>query len=247
MLSHFDLFRRRCTNAVALLVLFAVAQAATPLAAQENAETAQDALAQSIKWQRGPCKGSLGSYAEISVPEGYIFAGPDDAKKFMELTQNIPNPMTMGVLQPSGDDESWFLVFEYQDTGHVHDDEKATIDADALLKQRKESEVVANEERRKLGYSALHCKDWLMKPAYDTDTKCLAWALEIEDDGGDKACNYNLRLLGKTGVMSTTLVCNPADITGLVPQVKSLLRPTTTLPIIAMPSGERATRSLPMA
>ena len=198
------------------------------LCAQDRASDAKEALARSINWQKGPCKGNLGGYAEITVPEGFVFAGPADAQKYMELNENIPDPTTMGVLQPMSPEESWFLVFEYHDTGHVPDDEKATIDADALLRQKKDAEVGANEERRRRGYGVMHCKDWLIRPAYDTDTKSLAWALRLEADNGAggvaEVCNYNLRILGRTGVMSTTLVCDPAEITGLVPRVKGLLK-----------------------
>lgn len=196
--------------------------------APEKAEDPRAALVRSIHWQQGPCNGSLGSYAEIAVPEGFVFAGPADAQKFMELNENVPDPGTMGAIVPVADGEDWFLVFEYLDTGHVPDDEKATIDADALLKHKREAEGRANEERRKRGFPAMHCKDWLIPPAYDSDTKSLAWALRLESGGETgqthEVCNYNLRILGRTGVMSTTLVCNPADITRLAPQVKSLLK-----------------------
>jgi uncharacterized membrane-anchored protein len=214
-------------GSIAVLMLLSQIIAGTT-SAQEQAEDPRMALARSIQWQKGPCRGNVGHYAEIVVPEGYVFAGPADAQKFLELNENVPDPMTMGVLQPIAEDEDWFLVFEYQDTGHVHDDEKASIDADALLRQKKEGEVEANEERRKRGFAAIRCRDWLMRPAYDTDTRSLAWALRLEAEGPDgkvsDVCNYNLRILGRTGVMSTTLVCNPSQISGLVPKVKSLLK-----------------------
>lgn len=216
----------RCGAIIGLLVLpLAVV---TVSSGQEQTEDPRIALARSINWQQGPCRGSVGTYAEIDVPEGYVFAGPADAQKFMELNENIPDPMTMGVLQPIADDESWFLVFEYQDTGHVHDDEKTSIDADALLKLKKEVEVAGNEQRSRRGFPAIRCKDWLIKPAYDTDTRSLAWALRLETDGPNgtvsQVCNYNLRILGKTGVMSTTLVCAPEEVSGLAPKVKALLK-----------------------
>ena len=220
-------------SVVRKLATYALISACLPVlpryvGAQESAEDPRIALAQSINWEHGPCKGRVGPYAELNVPEGYVFAGPADAQKFLELNENIPDPMTMGVLQPVADDESWFLVFEYQDIGHVPDDEKAKIDAAALLQQRKAEEVAGNEQRRQRGFGAIYCKDWLIKPTYDTDTRSLAWALRLEADSEDgkmdEVCNYNLRLLGRTGVMSTTLVCDPSEITAVAPRVKSLLK-----------------------
>jgi uncharacterized membrane-anchored protein len=211
-----------------LLLFMCLTVPAAAVFAEEPAEDPRIALARSINWEHGPCKGRLGTYAEVSVPEGYVFAGPADAQKFMELNDNIPDPMTMGVLQPIADNESWFLVFEYQDTGHVPDDEKGQIDAAALLRQKKDAEVQANELRRQRGFGALYCKDWLIKPAYDSDTRSLSWALGLESEEADgqkrAVCNYNLRLLGRTGVMSTTLVCDPSEIMSVAPRVKSLLK-----------------------
>ena len=51
----------------------------------------------------------------------------------MELNENPPNPNTMGILQPIAEDQSWFVCFEYQDVGHVTDDDRKSIDAAALL------------------------------------------------------------------------------------------------------------------
>lgn len=211
-----------------LLLLCTCLTVAAAVFAEEPAENPRVALAQSINWEQGPCMGRLGTYAELRVPEGYVFAGPADAQKFMELNENIPNPMTMGVLQPIAENESWFLVFEYHDTGHVPDDEKGQIDAAALLRQKKAAEVEANELRRQRGFGALYCKDWLIKPSYDTDTRSLSWALGLESEEADgqkhAVCNYNLRLLGRTGIMSTTLVCDPSEIVSVAPRVKSLLK-----------------------
>jgi uncharacterized membrane-anchored protein len=217
----------RRTGALFLLCT-CLALPATVVLAEEPAEDPRIALAQSISWEPGPCKGQLGAYAELIVPEGYVFAGPADAQTFMELNENIPAPMTMGVLQPIAEDESWFLVFEYQETGHVSEDEKGHIDAAALLRQKKAAEVQANELRRQRGFGALYCKDWLIQPAYDSDTRSLSWALGLESEEADgqkhAVCNYNLRLLGRTGVMSTTLVCDPSEILSLAPRVKSILK-----------------------
>ncbi len=197
-----------------------------PPAAHADGTDEKQALARSIQWQSGPAKGSLGSWAEITVPEGFMFADPGNAMKFLELCENIPDPNTAGILQPTAEDESWFLAFEYNETGHVKDDEKSGIDADALLRQMQANEVAANEARQQRGFQSLFVRGWIVPPAYETDTRRLAWAmrLQVEDANGEEICNYNVRLLGRTGVMSATLVCDPKDISRLVPQVKGLLQ-----------------------
>ena len=46
----------------------------------------------SLAWQLGPSQASIGDKASIKIPDGFAFLGAAEAKKFMELTQNIPGP-----------------------------------------------------------------------------------------------------------------------------------------------------------
>ncbi|MGH9790785.1 MAG: DUF2167 domain-containing protein, partial [Candidatus Acidiferrales bacterium] len=86
-----------------------------------------------IDWQKGPVAGRLGNVAEIQVPEGYLFSGKEGTQRFLMLTQNPINGNELGVLVPDRTDDSasWFIIFEYHDTGYVKDDEKDQLDADA--------------------------------------------------------------------------------------------------------------------
>lgn len=192
------------------------------------------ALARSIEWTAGPGQGTLGSYASIEVPEGYVFTGPQGARVFMELNENPPNPNTMGILQPIAEDQSWFVCFEYQDVGHVTDDDQRSIDAAALLASIRQASDLGNQERRQRGWPEMRIKDWVIPPGYEAETKRLAWALGAESDAPDgsvhQVCNYNVKLLGRTGVMSATLVCNPEEVSGLIPVVRTSLEGFRFLP-----------------
>lgn len=224
MCQHLSMCCSRRTVAVLIAAVSLLSCLQPQVSCASDAD--KQALAKSIQWKPGPAQGSLGSWAEIAVPEGFVFAGPGDAMKFLELCENIPDPNTAGILQPTAENESWFLAFEYMDTGHVNEDEKSAIDAAALLRQMQANEVAANEARRQRGFQSLFARDWIVPPAYETDTRRLAWALRLQAEGADaqEICNYNVRLLGRTGVMSATLVCDPQDISRLVPQVKGLLQ-----------------------
>jgi len=203
-------------------------------AAPEAADDPRLALARSIEWTAGPGQGQLGPYASIEVPEGYVFTGPIGAQVFMELNENPRNPNTMGILQPIAEDQSWFVCFEYQDVGHVSDDDRQSIDAAALLTSIRQASDLGNEERRQRGWPEMRIKDWVIPPGYEPETKRLAWALGAEADAPDgsvqQICNYNVKLLGRTGVMSATLVCNPAEVSGLIPVVRSSLEGFKFLP-----------------
>ena len=190
-----------------------------------KADTSTDAETAfaSIPWKEGPCNGDLGGYAEIRVPEGFLFTGPDGAPKFLELSENPPDPKTVGVLFPTSDDDQWVVYFNYQDIGHVPDDDHTTIDAAAILASLKAGTEASNSERRIRGWNELHVTDWIIPPGYETETRRLAWGVGSKTDGGSDGANYDVRLLGRTGVMSVTLVCSPDSVRNLVPKLQTIL------------------------
>lgn len=176
-----------------------------------------------IPWKQGPTVGEMGPHAQITVPDGFLFTGPEGTPQFLELTENPPDPTTVGVLYPMGDSEGWVVYFDYDDSGHVKDDDRDTIDADALLQQFKAGNAAANEERRRRGWEGLTVVDWVVAPGYEPSTNRLAWGIKMRTDGGDLLANYDVRLLGRTGVMSATLVCPPGQVQSLIPRLQELL------------------------
>ena len=190
-----------------------------------KADTSTDAETAfaSIPWKEGPCNGDLGGYAEIRVPEGFLFTGSDGAPKYLELSENTPDPTTMGVLFPISDDDKWVVYFNYQDIGHVPDDEHKTIDAAAILANLKAGTEASNSERRTRGWEELHVTDWIIPPGYEPETKRLAWGVGLKTGGGADGANYDVRLLGRTGVMSVTLSCPPDSVRSLVPKLQTIL------------------------
>lgn len=161
----------------------------------------------SLSWTRGPSSVDVGTKSKLQVPDGYMFIGAADTKKFMELNQN-PTSSTEYVLAP--DDLRWFAVFEYEDTGYVKDDEK--IDADAILQSIKEGTESGNDERRKRGWAEMHVTGWRVRPAYNSDTKHLEWAIDAQS-GGQASTNLFTKVLGRHGVTTVTLVTDPSSLT----------------------------------
>ena len=180
------------------------------------------ALYRSINWQEGPCVAQLGTIAEIKVPQGYRFTGIDGAVKWAELTHNVPNPNRLGVLRPVDNDEMWTIIFSYDDSGHVSDDEKGKLDAGAILESIRQGTEEANNYRRSKGWEAVEIVGWKSPPAYDDETHHLIWALRTRASGGE-GINYNTRILGRTGVMSANLVVGNEDFAAAVPTAKKLL------------------------
>ena len=186
------------------------------------ADSAEEAWS-AIPWTEGPAVGEMGPWAQIQVPENYLFTGPEGTQKVLELTENPPDPETVGVLIPTGETENWMVFFDYSDSGHVKDDERDSIDGDALLESLKTGTEAGNEERRANGWDSLHVTDWIVPPGYEPSTNRLAWGVRMRQGAGDNVANYDVRVLGRTGVMSVTLTCSPDQVKPLIPVLQELL------------------------
>jgi uncharacterized membrane-anchored protein len=185
--------------------------------------SAQESEGPAINWVPGPTKAELGDgLATIEVPEGYLFADKAETKKIMALTGNPPSDLEVGLIAPADEAKSWFLVFEYEEVGYVKDDDKDEIDADAILTSIREGTEAANEEREKMGSDPIEIVGWFEKPHYDSNSHNLVWAIEgkSKEDG---LVNYDVRLLGRRGYVSATLVTDPKALATDLPHVQALL------------------------
>jgi uncharacterized membrane-anchored protein len=173
-----------------------------------------------IKWLQGPALGDLGTIAEVKVPEGYVFAGAQDAKVLMEAMQNPLSGSEMGFLAPAT--MEWYLLFEFDDTGYVKDDEKDSLNADAMMKSIKTGNEEGNKERQKREWATMTITGWEQPPRYNPETHNLEWAIRAESQGAP-VINYNTRLLGRSGVMKATLVADPAILADTLVKAKGVI------------------------
>ena len=173
-----------------------------------------------INWTEGPGTANLGSIAQIKIPEGFRFADAAGAKRFMELTQNIPGGELGVILSPDG---HWFVTFEFNPTGYVKDDEKNSIDANGLIANIKSATERANEERKRRGWETMTIVGWQQPPRYDALTNHLTWGIHGRSEGGEESINHSVRLLGRGGVMQADLVLSPKRIDEAMPQLSTLL------------------------
>jgi uncharacterized membrane-anchored protein len=201
-----------------------------PLAALAALALAAPALGESertppeVEWTAGPATVDVGkALAELKLPEGYAFAGEKDSQALLKYMGNLVDGSEVGIVVPRSQTEDWLVILEWDPMGYVKDDEKDEIDADALLENIREATEEGNKERKKMGSSALHVVGWSQPPYYDQATHNLTWALLGEDDEGARFVNHNVRVLGRTGVMSITLIDSPERIAASRPQVDGLL------------------------
>lgn len=181
--------------------------AATPEAAEAPPQTREEAYARAgIKLVNGPTTVPLGKLAELKLPEGYAFVGPESLDRFFELTRNTRSGNEVGVLISPND---WTMFFDYDDVGYVKDDDKDQLNADKLMSSMTENQDAANAARKERGWDEMKLKGWATAPHYDQKTNNLKWAFNLsssQDGFKEVWVNGSIRLLGRGGVMNVTLV-----------------------------------------
>ena len=191
-------------------------------------ETTQEPMSEAekqyrdIAWQGPGTDASLGAEAHIMVPEGYRFTDRKGTQTLMQLYGNLLTDWEQGYVEPENENETWFVVFEYENSGHVKDDEKSDLDADAIMQSFKDGDKASNEERKRQGLPELNTLDWLVPPYYHDQTHNLEWAFLLESEGQQNV-NYNIRLLGREGIMHVTVVSGVEEFESVRAKIPALL------------------------
>jgi len=184
----------------------ATAADTSTVVAAEKPASRDDALKQAgIKLQEGPTTVAIGKVAELKLPAGFQFVGPDSLDKFYELTRNMRSGNEVGVVMAP----NYMLFFDYDEIGYVKDEDKDKLDGDKLMKSMSEGQQAGNEERKKRGWDEVKLQGWATAPHYDAKTNNLKWAINLSssrDQFKEIWINESIRLLGRSGVMNVTLV-----------------------------------------
>jgi uncharacterized membrane-anchored protein len=198
----------------------------TAASAEDSAMARLYAEEKKLQYRTGEIK-LEGGLAVLRLPSGYRYLDPEQTEKVLsEMWGNPKGSRTLGmILAPDMTplmDDSWAVIIEYSDDGYVKDDDAEKIDYDDLLKDMQKSTDAGNEERVKEGYAPIHLVGWAEKPHYDKEAHKLHWAKELTFEGaGRNSLNYNIRILGRKGV----LVLNAVSAMSAFPAVKEGLKP----------------------
>ena len=122
------------------------------------------------------------------------------------------------------EDGAWAVVLTYLNEGHVDDKDAAKIDYKDLMKQMKSDTEENNDEREKAGYGRVNLIGWATEPRYDSTTHKLYWAKELDFGGDEHTLNYDVRVLGREGVLSMNAVANMNQLQDVQQGMQSLLK-----------------------
>lgn len=198
----------------AVMLVGAPAWSAEPPA--QEYETAE-AFLNSFHYKMGAVELPNG-IAALDVPENFRYIGPEDSRRFLEQGWGNPDGSgQIGMLLPIDTDlfgdEGWAVVISYQEDGYVSDKDANEIDYDAMLKSMQASAQAGNEARIEQGYQPVNLIGWAAPPLYDSQANKLYWAKELQfGDSPQHTLNYNVRILGRKGVLVLNAVSSMAQL-----------------------------------
>tara|TARA_R110001606_G_scaffold395210_1_gene567008 strand:+ start:139 stop:1065 length:927 start_codon:yes stop_codon:yes gene_type:complete len=218
------------------LVLFCAIQ----VSAQEVTEIEAQQQQQYIQWaselwdSMDPQTGNIqlpGEVAELNVPDNFYFLNAADAHKVLEdIWGNPPGSAgsMLGMLFPVGstpfESDTWGVTIEYEQDGYVTDEDADEIDYDALLTQMQEDTAQISADRVAQGYDAISLVGWAAAPYYDKSSNKLHWAKEIKfGDSPTNTLNYNIRVLGRKGVLVLNFIAGMEQLTLIDQNLDSVL------------------------
>lgn len=168
--------------------------------------------------------------ALLQLGDHYYFLDAADSRRVLtELWGNPPSAVegVLGMIFPKGLsplDDTWGAVVTYTGDGYVSDEDAAEIDADKLLTTLREGEDEDNRQRQANGFETVHLAGWAQPPQYDAQKHNLIWAKVLKFGGNQGATlNYDVRVLGRRGVLSLNIVAGLDDLAEVGPAATALM------------------------
>ncbi|WP_276135195.1 DUF2167 domain-containing protein [Polluticoccus soli] len=188
-----------------------------------------DSVETTMNYQHG--KVALKEYANLTLPETYKFIPADKAQFILhDLWGNPERPDVLGMVVKSdfavSTTGAWAFIVTYDEDGFVKDEDAADINYDDLLKEMQGGEAEENKARKEQGYESVHIVDWAAKPYYDNDNKVLHWAKKIQfgEDAENLTLNYDVRILGRKGVLSMNAVGSMSQLADINTHIPNVLK-----------------------
>jgi uncharacterized membrane-anchored protein len=151
----------------------------------------------------------IGNIADLKLDSQMLYLDKENTARYTVDNGNIASESELASVFPK--DANWAVYFQYMEDGHIPDDEKNSIDADALLESYKEGTAARNEQLEDKS-SHLFVEGWEAAPRYNETKRALTWAVRMHDGDNNPVVNFNTRILTRIGYMSVLLVTNPDNL-----------------------------------
>lgn len=169
-------------------------------------------------------------HASIHIPTGFVFLNYNQTKKLIiDYWNNPSNRMDgiLGAIVPSSSTAFYQIpiayILSYDECGYIKDDDANNVDYEQLLEQMKAD---ANKENKSLPKEQqLIIKGWAVPPKYIHASHVLIWAKEMTNgDMTNDVINYDMRVLGRKGMISINAVASPQDLQEVVKRQDSFIK-----------------------
>jgi uncharacterized membrane-anchored protein len=199
-----------------------------PLEVVEGPSAAEIEFLTSLKWRTGDIVLRDG-LATLHLPPTFRYLDSGDAARVLEQAWgNPPSDPTLGMLfRADGgplDEAGWGVVIDYDDSGHVADDDATSIDYGEVLSSMQAEAEAANEYRTSQGFPAVHLLGWAESPHYDAASRKIYWARELDFGNADHTLNYDIRVLGRDGVIELSAIASITQFSDVKPGMEEILK-----------------------
>ena len=217
-----------------LVALSGLLVALSATAQEQEQITAEEFLA-SLNFQKGVIT-LPGGVASLDLPEGFHYLSPEDTENVLVTAWgNPPGNETLGMLVQSPDDiladESWAVIIAYEEDGYVSDENADSVDYAEMLEDMQAGSRESNAARVEAGYEEVELLGWAATPRYDQAANKLYWAKELRfGDIPVNTLNYNVRILGRKGVLVLNLVATMPQLQEIETAIPTVLAMTNFNP-----------------
>lgn len=169
-----------------------------------------------------------GGVGELTVPTGFRYLDSAQSRRVLQQVWHNPSGESLGMLFPANrgplTDNSWAYVIEYDPMGYVKDDDANDIDYNELLTDMQKDVQENNQERQASGFEPVSLLGWAANPFYDKGSHALHWAKALRfGSAPDTTLNYNVRLLGRKGVLVLNAIGEPDQLPEIKASIPGLL------------------------
>ena len=211
----------------AVVALFLPARAEKqPSAGQTDAESRLRQIVEGLKYDEGEIS-ILGGKAKLKLTDDFRFLDPANARKvIVDLWGNPPQTGSVtGMIVPKNflKEEGWAAVLKWSDDGYVKDAEYDGIDFSKMLEHQKEQNRESSKAREEAGYGRMLLAGWATPPHYDKQTHKLYWAKAFDVNHPVQALNYDIRVLGRGGVIELSMVSDMSELAQIEAKVPTIL------------------------